>query len=819
MEKFRVYGAYTKDETQRERDHRAIARRAAAEGIVLLKNNGTLPLLTSTVALYGAGARMTVMGGSGSGDTQARCNVSIEQGLTGAGIQISSTLWMDRFEKQYRERQDAFKAEMNKLADSFSPIRTMDMFNAIHEHHAPQPGCAPILSDELSDETDTAIYVLARQAGEGGDRRNEKGDYLFSDVEMDSLRLLSEHYKKLILVINSGSAVDLSVLDQIRIDAVVYFGQGGMEGGNALADVLTGKVTPSAKLTDTWAYHYEDYPSADTYSHINGEVGYENYYEGIYVGYRYFESFGIKPRYPFGFGLSYTEFEHSLIEIAVKKTVISVKAMVKNIGSKYSGKEIIQLYLKKPNGTLDHENKGLVAFGKTKELAPNEEEVITLKFDLSENGSFDEAKNCFILEGGEYGLFLGNSSDSTRLCGVLTLDSEVISEKVSSICRGELTFSDILSTDEQIVYPSDVERYSVNVADFKAMEHSVHYDEFSDKVKGILDRLSVKEKISLVVGGGYSIKCFNNVMGAAGRTATNLLKKGIPNIVLADGPAGLNVNQAIVIMPDGTPRYPEGLPEDWQWGWLKKIGWLVKAKPGKGRPVYHYMTAWPNATMQAQSWNAELLFEIGSAVGREMLEIGVSVWLAPGMNIHRNPLCGRNFEYYSEDPLIAGKMAAAVTCGVQAQGGVGVSIKHFCCNNQEENRTGVSENLSARALREIYLRAFRIAVEEGKPWTVMSSYNKVNGSYVVNNPLLLTGVLRDEWGYNGLVMSDWNAADQCSYAEAINAGNDLLMPGVAALRKSLIKAYKDGSLNEEAMNISAGRVLTLVFNSATAEGF
>jgi len=189
------------------------------------------------------------------------------------------------------------------------------------------------------------------------------------------------------------------------------------------------------------------------------------------------------------------------------------------------------------------------------------------------------------------------------------------------------------------------------------------------------------------------------------------------------------------------------------------------------------------------------------------------------MNIHRNPLCGRNFEYYSEDALVAGKMAAAVTRGVQSCGGVGVSVKHFCCNNQEENRTGVSENLSQRALREVYLRAFRIAVEEGKPWTVMSSYNKVNDTYVVNDPNLLTGVLRDEWGYKGLVMSDWNAVDQCSYPEAINVGNDLIMPGVAPIRKALEKALKEGTLDVQALEISAGRVLTLVFDSAVTKGF
>ena len=817
MEKFRVYGASTKEESQRERDHRALARKAAAEGIVLLKNDGALPLGTKNIALYGAGARMTVMGGSGSGDTQARCNVTIEQGLKNAGIGISTTLWMDRFETQYKERQEEFKRQMNEIANQYSPIRTMAMFDAIHEQHAPQPGCAPILSDELTDQTDTAIYVLARQAGEGGDRKAEKGDYLLSDVEVDSLRLLSEHYDKLILIINSGSSVELSVLDEVKVDAVIFFGQGGMEGGNALADILTGKVTPSAKLTDTWAYRYADYPSADTYSHMNGEINFENYYEGIYVGYRYFSSFHVKPRYPFGFGLSYTEFTYKVQNICVNKTIVTVQASVKNTGA-YKGKEVLQLYLQKPGRMIDSECIGLVAFAKTRELNPDETELLTMTFDMAQVGSFDESRNAFVLESGEYGLWVGKSSVDISLCGVLTLNEEVITEIVSAIGGEKPDFSDLRNVNIH-TFASDVPRYVLIAADFQTITHNRYVPQFSQKVQNTLSRLTQEDKISLAVGGGYSIKCFNNVMGAAGRTATNLLKKGVPNIVMSDGPAGLNVNQAVTIMPDGTPRYPEGLPKDWQWGWLKKVGGLLKPPKGKGRPVYHYMTAWPNATMQAQSWDVSLLEEIGQAVGREMLEIGVSVWLAPGMNIHRNPLCGRNFEYYSEDPLIAGTMAAAITRGVQSCGGVGVSIKHFCCNNQEENRTGVSENLSQRALREIYLRAFRIAVADGNPWTIMSSYNKVNGNYVCNDANLLTGVLRNEWGYDGLVMSDWNATEQCSYAQAINTGNDLIMPGVASIRKALKRELAHGTLDRSTLDIAAARVLTLVFNSATTEGF
>jgi len=819
MEKFRVYGATTKEETQREREHRILARKTAAEGIVLLQNNGVLPLKTNTVALYGAGARDTVKGGSGSGSVNERYSVNIETGLYNAGIKIPNTNWMDRFEKKCKQVVGDWKAAMDEKASKYSPIRTMDMFNMIHEYQQPYPDSIPIDETDLTNETDTAIYVITRQAGEGGDRKKEKGDYMLSDVEEESIRFLRKHFTHVILVINCGSSVDLSILDEVSIDAVLFFGQGGEEGGNALADILTGKATPSAKLTDTWAYKYEDYPSADTYSHVNGETSYENYYEGIYVGYRYFTSFGVKPRFPFGHGLSYTSFTYNVNQIEIAKTNITVTAEVRNTGDTFAGKEVLQLYLQKPSQKYDGEAFSLVDFAKTKELACAEAQEIKLSFDLSKQGVFDEKQNAFVLEAGEYGLFIGNSVENLILCGVLTLDKDVITEYTHKICPKEQAFPDWKSTHEAFSYDKSVIRYPVASEDVTTVYYKKQAFVVSDKVKKHLATLSDKEKIGLVTGGGYSIKCFVNVMGAAGRTDTSLMKKGIPNIVLSDGPAGLNVNQAIVVMPDGTPRYPEGLPEDWQWGWLKKWGNLVKAKPGKGRPVYNYMTAWPNETLMAQTWNLDLIQEVGQAIGKEMREIGVAVWLAPGMNIHRNPLCGRNFEYYSEDPYVSGKMAAAVTKGVQGCGGVGVTIKHFCCNNQEENRTGVTENLSQRALREIYLRGFRIAIEESQPWTIMSSYNKVNDAYVVNSHDLCTKVLRDEWGFEGLVMSDWNATDQCSHAEAINVGNDLIMPGNAGVKKALKVALENGSLDREALNTSAARVLRLVFDSFTSEGF
>lgn len=776
MEKFQTFGAYTPEESQRERDHKVLARRVAAEGIVLLKNDGVLPLTTKTVALYGPGSRMTVKGGSGSGDVRERHSVTIEEGLKNAGFTFPSALWMDRFKKKYDADVSAWRNGVEEQIKKYNPIQTMQMFLFIGEHPMPYPACTPIQEDELTDETDTAIYVLSRQAGEGKDRRVEKGDYLLSDVEEDSLRLLSRHYRKLILVLNCGGAIDLSILDEIRIDAVLFYGQGGMEGGNALADILTGAVCPSGKLTDTWAMRYEDYPSANTFGHRNGNLDDEEYSEGIYVGYRWFDEKEITPRYPFGFGLSYTTFNCEVQTV----TDSNVSVAVKNTGE-YSGKEVLQLYITKPDSSIDHEKKSLAAFAKTKLLQPGESQSITLCFDLKDIATFDEARSAFILEQGEYRLILNGTS-----CGTVNVDAEILIEQVKPI---------------------------------GSSAHTQYKESFSPKVTVLLRRLSDKDKISLVTGGGYSIRCYNNVMGAAGRTCTKLLKKGVPNIVLSDGPAGLNVNQSVVIMKDGTPRYPDGLPADWKWGWLRHFERFVKAKPGKGRPVYRYMTAWPSETVQAQTWDTALLEEVGHAVGREMLEIGVSVWLAPGLNIHRNPLCGRNFEYYSEDPLVSGKMAAAITRGVQSMGGVGVSVKHYCCNNQEDNRTGVSANVSQRALREIYLRAFRIAVAEGKPWCVMSSYNRVNGVYVCNSRDFCTGVLREEWGFDGVVMSDWNATDQCSHAEAINAGNDLIMPGNKGVKKALQKALAAGALNRDALNTSAGRILKMIFASDTCKGF
>ena len=775
MAKFQIFGTSSPAISKREIEHTKLAREAAADGIVLLENNGVLPLKPQKIALFGGGSRMTVKGGAGSGDVHERCSVSIEEGLKNAGFTFGNTLWMDRFAGKYQLELKTWREGIEKDIKKFNPIQTMQMFIYIGEHPKPYPSVTPILPDELCN-ADTAIYVLSRQAGEGFDRRVEKGDYLLSDIEVESLKILSKHYKNLILVLNCGSVMDLSVLDEVKVDAVMFIGQLGMEGGNAFADVISGKVNPSGRLTDTWARKYEDYPSANTFGHRNGNLDNEEYSEGIYVGYRHFEKHDIPPRYPFGHGLSYTKFERKITHFDNN----SIEIEVKNVGN-LAGKDTLLIFESKPDGDIDHEKRCLIAFRKTPLIEAGEGCVVDIPIDLFTSATFDEEKCAFIISKGIHTITLYDEK-----IGEIAIEEDIIGDKLSVITTDDFT-----------------ERT------FKA----------SAKAESILSKLSDKDKIKLVVGGGYSIRCYNNVMGAAGRTCTGLLRKGIPNIVMSDGPAGLNVNQVSAIGVEGFPRYPGGLPEDWKWGWLKKCeGWL-KHVPLIKKQVYRYMTAWPSETVQAQSFDAELVEKIGKAIGREMLEIGVSVWLAPGLNIHRNPLCGRNFEYYSEDPVVSGKMAAAITRGVQSMGGVGVSQKHFCCNNQEDNRMMTNAIVSQRALREIYLRDFEIAVKEGHPWTVMSSYNKINGRHVCNTYDLLTRVLRDEWGFSGLVMSDWNATEQCSYADAINAGNDLIMPGTNGVVKKLMADLKSGKLNKKALDSSAARVLELVFKSDICKDF
>lgn len=802
--------------SQRETAHAAIARRAAAEGIVLLKNeNGALPLKPGPVALYGAGARRTLKGGVGSGEVRERTSVSIEQGLENAGFTIETKRWLDDYDRQFAQRKADWKADIERK------IRWKGItaaFQTVSANPFRIPAGRRIDEADLRESgADTGIYVIARQAGEGKDRKLEPGDFYLDETERANLETLCRSYQKTIVVLNAGGMVDLGFLEEIEgIAAVVYFGQGGQQGGNAFADVVSGDVSPSGKLTDTWGMRYEDYPSSNVYGTSHDHAAYP---EGIFVGYRYFDAFGVEPRYPFGFGLSYTEFLIETTSAAAKGSVVEVTAAVQNTGAVCAGKEVIQVYLSAPEGALNRERMSLAAFEKTRTLRPAERQELTLSFDLADFAAYDTGAAAWLLEGGAYLVWVGSSSRSVRLAAALDLDERVVTRRASNICPPGTPADEIAPPRrERFGVPADVPRIPIRAAQIAQKERALPEEPHSRAVETLLGALGDRELILLTVGGGLVGRRYNLAPGAAGTTTSKLIKKGIPNICMADGPAGLHLFPEMIVTKNGGQKYLK-MPENYDFGMLKKMKRLFVGSEKDGTVHYQYATAWPIETVLAQSWNTALLEEVGAAVGKEMLEFGVTLWLAPGMNIHRNPLCGRNFEYYSEDPVLTGYMAAALTRGVQSRPGVGVTIKHFACNHQENDRMQVSSDLSERALREIYLKGFQIAVQQSTPTALMTSYNRVNGVYTANSHDLCTTVLRDEWGFCGVVMTDWGStgANNGEHARCIPAGNDLIMPGGKRARKEILRALRGGQITRGQLLACARRVLTLVLCSDVAQ--
>ena len=613
-------------------------------------------------------------------------------------------------------------------------------------------------------------------------------------------------------------------------------------GGQAVADIVCGKHTPSGKLTDTWAKHYRDYPASDDYSYLNGNLDEEYYREGIYVGYRYFDTFHVAPRYPFGYGLSYTEFEMHLAGMRLERTTVEISVDVKNKGEVYNGKEVVQIYVSCPDGELKKEAQRLTSFAKTKNLKPGEEERTVLQFDLRDLTSYREKDAATVLEPGEYVVRVGNSSRNTRVCGILKLETEIITEKHSHICKAPLRVTElewqeekellhatgdcrqnwgrtceIIIDDVEKIQSFQIEPGIIPETDHKYGPVEIYSSEETDR---ILESLTLRDMAELVVGGGMSGHRFFEAPGAAGVTTGNLTAKGIPNVVMADGPAGLRLHKISSVSITGKVKgvepnisFMKYLPEP-----VKKV---MLGNPDSKNLLYQFTTAFPVGISLASSWNLQLAEEVGNAVGKEMEAYGVTYWLAPGMNIHRNPLCGRNFEYFSEDSLLTGKFAAAITKGVQKNRGCYVTLKHYCCNNQEDNRNKTNANVNERALREIYLKGFEIAVKESHPGAVMSSYNKVNGKYVNNSYRLLTQVLRNEWGFDGFVMTDWFATGR-KYgdpAHAIASGNDLIMPGSSGTVDDIVKAVSKGIILEEDVKRSAANVLKGIISSRIYQGY
>ncbi|MQS53059.1 glycoside hydrolase family 3 protein [Companilactobacillus mishanensis] len=842
------------DPNETEIANSQLSTSAAEDGMVLLQNNnGTLPISTDdSVALFGGGAYGTVKGGTGSGNVNPRKTVNIWDGLKDAGYQIKTDDYLTGIAKDYDTQNAAF-AKSHPMMGTFNYAD-------------------PQISQATFDSApaDVGIYVLSRNAGEGADRTDTKGDYEITNAEFNNIKNVAQKYNKSILLLNVGGQIDTKFIDQIPdLDSVLLVSQGGQNTGVAVANLLSGKVTPSGKLVDTWANNYSDYPASATFGANDGNTEKENYTEGIYVGYRYFDTYNVTPHYEFGYGLSYTDFKVATNSVSVNGTNLVTKVTVTNVGNKYSGREVVQEYYSAPKGTVDKAFQNLAAYAKTDVLAPGQSETLTMSFPIYNMASYDTATSSYIMDAGNYIVRVGDSSRNTDVAAVLNLPNKVTTEKLSSemapvvdptVLHGsdntyvpanqaaELASAPVINLDSSSLNmvrgnnASTIDENAVTtivnknsapklpttdldqtIVSINAANGSSLKDVYSGKITmdQFIASLSTKQLSQIVSGnlvmtakqlastynmmknGMDSVSSVDSsdpdtasalsiigsastqVPGAAGQTTSELKNRGIPVSVNSDGPAGLR---------------------------------LTPESKANGQTRYQYATAWPIGTLLAQAWDPQMMYKVGDAVGKEMKEFGVDTWLAPGMNIHRDPLNGRNFEYYSEDPLVAGVSATAITKGVQSNPGVGTTVKHFFANSQESSRQTMDAEIGEQAMREIYLKGFETVMKDAQPEYVMSSYNQVNGQYNAANFDLLTNILRGEWGYKGTVMTDWyNLKSLSDPASMMRSGNDLIMPGGTqqALQIAATNAADGNKLAFGDLQKSAKSVLNTIMKTYT----
>ncbi len=808
----RVYnGTLNRERTEREKRNAELARKLAAEGMVLLKNEeGLLPLdISAPVALFGSGAGQTVKGGTGSGDVNNRENISIYKGLKDAGASVTSTGWIEDYQKRYKDARNIWKEKILKDAqDEDNP------FDAYAKNPFVMPVGREITKADIKDAS-AAIYVISRISGEGKDRARAEGDYYLSQKEREDILYLDKNNIPVVLVLNTGAQVELaSILQEASsIKSVLSISLPGQEGGHAVADVLYGKIVPCGKLASTWAVHYEDYPSASSYSYLDGNLEKEEYREGIYIGYRYFSSFGIKPLFPFGYGISYTSFCIKTGNIQIEGTEIKVTVNVKNTGDIYSGREVVQVYITPPQTGNAKEYQRLAGFARTDILKPGDTQELVITIEQKQIASFSEHIDAWIIENGSYGIWTGNSSVSLELVALLEVKETALLEHTASICKKTAAFQEAgraeYAASQNSQWLALAEKQKVPVITFKPSKENKTEVTTPYASEGQAEELIKFLHGKVTKGASHLGSAGILVPGSAGETGAMPAGEGMERVVvMADGPAGLRLQQSYEADKKTGKIYSEGVLGSLENGFLKD-----KEKHEDADTYYQYCTAFPAGTALAQTWDVKLLEEFGRAVAEEMEEFHIGLWLAPGMNIQRNPLCGRNFEYYSEDPLLSGVMAAAVTNGVQSNEKCGVAIKHFACNNQEDNRMGVDACISQRALREIYLRGFEIAVKKSAPAVIMTAYNCINGVHAAENKDICTITARGEWGFKGVFISDWNTTvpeDGSVPWKCVAAGNDIIMPGNPEDDRDIHKAYAEGKLSENDIRACAGRVISLI---------
>ena len=754
-------------------EHIELSKNAAKEGMVLLKNeHNLLPFAKGTkLALFGIGTFDYVKGGGGSGDVTVEYEVNLYEGFQKLKEHIQVC----------EELADFYRDRIKSMTDTFC-----------WPGQKPEPELPDDLCKRVRQYTDTAVISISRFSGEGWDRdlkghaTYEDGDFYLSGMEKAMVQKVKQYFPKIAVVINAGGMVDTQwFCDEPAIGAALMAWQGGIEGGTAAAELLCGMGTPSGKLTDTFAKRLEDYPSSHNFHESDDYV---EYTEDIYVGYRYFETIpGAAERvnYPFGHGLSYTTFTWSVEKAEQIDGSIQICVSVKNTGN-YAGKEVIQVYVQAPQGKLGKAARSLVAFQKTQLLQPGASQVLTLEFPIYAMASYDDlgkvVKAAYVLEKGQYIFHIGNSvRNTTPLSGVFSLaEDQVIAQLQTKLMPHGLK-KRLLADGSYETLP--VREAPVGLPDQSPALTIEELETIYPKTRSMIQRPRDRDKRDIhwfeeVAEGKISLEEFvkqltdedlcylvsgqPNLGVANTQGFGNLPHFGVPNAMTADGPAGVRIR--------------------------KECGICT--------------TAFPCVTQVCCTWNPDLSYAIGQAGAKEMKENNLAAWLTPAVNIHRNPLCGRNFEYYSEDPVLTGMMAGSFVQGVQSQK-ISACVKHFALNNKETNRKNSDSRVSERAAREIYLKAFEIIVKNADPWYIMSAYNLINGVRASENRELLEDILRTEWGFEGMVSTDWHTFSE--HYKEVCAGNDLRMP--AGFPDRLQEALAQGLLTRDQLEISAKRIL------------
>ena len=839
---------------QSEESRLSLARAIAQEAMVLLKNEERLLPLPEgkCIALLGRTQLSPVIGGGGSGASHSKNTLGIPEELLHAGLRLSAPLC--EFYREIKRSEESAGKNGNMFGGEdgesfFKRIEGLVASGLIYELFGQY---TPAVPEEVPDEavlaassreTDTAVVLIGRQTGgEECDRRVED-DYELQESEKELLTAVCAHFPNVVAVLNVNGMIDIpAVAAYPQVKSVLFMGTAGEQAAGALADILTGKVSPSGKLNQTAALCYSDYPTAKHFSgnkdlpeailqykdyglsaEQNGSSGFEMspvtvYAEDIYMGYRYFDSFEKPAAYPFGFGLSYAEFSVETGGASLSDGRFAAEVCVKNLSLEYAGKEVVQLYVHAPFGALKKPGKELKALTKTSCIAPGEETRLSLSFALEELASFSEEKKAWIIEPGTYTVLIGNSSQNVSPAAFIRVPEEITVRKVAAdigILPENKDKLNLPEPEKEVVpdcsAPSALPEFVLTEKDL-VLDWPVYrgYDFSVDAVKSVLPD---------VKSGKVTMEQFVNQMSIPELAVLlNGYGPGLPfgGIAAKDQPPTISYEDG---SPIGTSTRPE-LGFGYSNPAMEKYD--IRTTCYKDGPASVGKTAWPTGMMLACTFNPELAYEFGSACGFEAESLGVDSWLAPGLNLVRNPIEGRAFEYFGEDPFLAGIMGVNVTRGAMENNSVTTCPKHFALNEQETYRRGkerknidaVDSIVSARAARELYLKPFEMVITQAKPRTVMSSFNKLNGSFAAGNHVLCTEILRGEWGFDGAVVTDWGDMDMVvDGADAVAAGNDVIMPGGPPVISQVLKGFEDGRVSLAEMREAAAHLLNYVMES------